>query len=237
VHSDVGIKIFGDNLDALLDSANKVAAVMRRVPGAVEVVVEHVTGRPYLTIEIKRDVLARYGLSVYDVQSVIEGAIGGKKSGAIFEGDRPFPLVVRLPEDVRADLDALRRVPVPLPHGQEARSEYLPAAYKQPAFIPLGEVADFKSALGPNEIGRENGKRRIVVTCNIRQRDIGSFIGDAKRAVRDNVKLPPGYWIAWGGQFEQLESATRRLEIVVPAALLLILILLFMTFGSLRDAL
>jgi cobalt-zinc-cadmium resistance protein CzcA len=237
VHSDVGIKIFGDNLDALLDSANKVAAVMRRVPGAVEVVVEHVTGRPYLTIEIKRDVLARYGLSVYDVQSVIEAAIGGKKSGAIFEGDRPFPLVVRLPEDVRADLDALRRVPVPLPHGQEARSEYLPAAYKQPAFIPLGEVADFKSALGPNEIGRENGKRRIVVTCNIRQRDIGSFIGDAKRAVRDNVKLPPGYWIAWGGQFEQLESATRRLEIVVPAALLLILILLFMTFGSLRDAL
>ena len=121
--------------------------------------------------------------------------------------------------------------------GQEARSEYLPAAYKQPAFIPLGEVADFEPAPGPNQIGRENGKRRIVVTCNIRQRDIGSFIGEAKRAVRDKVKIPAGYWIAWGGQFEQLQSATRRLEIVVPAALLLIFILLFMAFGSLRDSL
>ncbi len=237
VRTEVGIKIFGDNLDTLLDRANKVAAVMRKVPGAVEVTVEQVTGRPYLTIQIKREVMARYGLSVDDVQSVIEAAIGGKESGAIFEGDRRFPLVVRLPEDLRADLDTLRRIPVPLPRQDAAKSEYRPVTHTQPAFIPLGEVADLKMALGPSQIGRENGKRRIVVTCNIRQRDIGSFVADAQKAVRENVKLPPGYWITWGGQFEQLESATRRLEIVVPVALLLIFILLFMTFGTVRDAL
>ena len=237
VRTEVGIKIFGDNMDTLLDRANKVAAVMRSVPGAVEVTVEQVTGRPYLTIQLKREVMSRYGLSVDDVQSVIEAAIGGKESGAIFEGDRRFPLVVRLPEDLRADLDTLRRIPVPLPRQDAAKSEYRPVTYTQPAFIPLGEVADFKMAFGPSQIGRENGKRRIVVTCNIRQRDIGSFVADAQKAVRENVKLPPGYWITWGGQFEQLESATRRLEIVVPVALLLIFILLFMTFGTVRDAL
>ena len=237
VRTEVGIKIFGDDLETLLDRANKVAAVIRRVPGAVEVTVEQVIGRPYLTIQIKREVMVRYGLSVDDVQSVIEAAIGGKESGAIFEGDRRFPLIVRLPEDLRADLDALRRIPVPLPRQDSAKSEYRPVTYIQPAFIPLGEVADFKMAFGPSQIGRENGKRRIVVTCNIRQRDIGSFVADAQKAVRENVKLPPGYWVTWGGQFEQLESATRRLEIVVPVALLLIFILLFMTFGTVRDAL
>jgi heavy metal efflux system protein len=237
VRTEVGIKIFGDNMDTLLDRANKVAAVIRSVPGAVEVTVEQVTGRPYLTIQLKREVMSRYGLSVDDVQSVIEAAIGGKESGAIFEGDRRFPLVVRLPEDLRADLDALRRIPVPLPRHDAAKSEYRAVTYAQPAFIPLGEVADFKMALGPSQIGRENGKRRVVVTCNIRQRDIGSFVADAQKAVRENVKLSPGYWITWGGQFEQLESATRRLEIVVPVALLLIFSLLFMTFGTVRDAL
>ena len=191
VRTEVGIKIFGDNMDTLLDRANKVAAVMRKVPGAVEVTVEQVTGRPYLTIQIKREVMARYGLSVDDVQSVIEAAIGGKESGAIFEGDRRFPLVVRLPEDLRADLDTLRRIPVPLPRQDAAKSEYRPVTHTQPAFIPLGEVADFKMAFGPSQIGRENGKRRIVVTCNIRQRDIGSFVADAQKAVRENVKLPP----------------------------------------------
>ena len=236
IRTEVGIKIFGDDMDTLLDKANKVAAVMRKVPGAVEVTVEQVTGRPYLTIQIKREVMSRYGLTVDDVQSVIEAAIGGRESGAIFEGDRRFPLVVRLPEDLRTDPDALRRVPVPLPH-QERGTEYRPVAYKQPAFIPLGEVADFKMALGPSQIGRENGKRRIVVTCNIRQRDIGSFVTDAQKAVRETVKLPPGYWITWSGQFEQLESATRRLEIIVPIALLLIFILLFITFGTVRDTL
>ena len=237
VRSDVGVKIFGDNMDTLLDRANKVAAVMRSVPGAVDVTVEQVTGWPYLTIQIKREVMSRYGLSVDEVQSVIEAAIGGKESGAIFEGDRRFPLVVRLPEDLRADLDALRRIPVPLPRQDAAKSEYRPVTYTQPAFIPLSEVADFKMALGPNQIGRENGKRRIVVTCNIRRRDIGSFVADAQKAIRENVKLPPGYWITWGGQFEQLQSATQRLEIVVPVALLLIFILLFMAFGTVSDSL
>ncbi|MGB8464565.1 MAG: CusA/CzcA family heavy metal efflux RND transporter, partial [Terrimicrobiaceae bacterium] len=237
VRTEVGIKIFGDNMDTLLDRANKVAAMIGSVPGAVEVTVEQVTGRPYLTIQLKREVMSRYGLSVDDVQSVIEAAIGGKESGTIFEGDRRFPLVVRLPEDLRTDLDTLRRIPVPLPRQDAAKSEYRPVTYTQPAFIPLGEVADFKMAFGPSQIGRENGKRRIVVTCNIRQRDIGSFVADAQKAVRENVKLPPGYWLTWGGQFEQLESATRRLEIVVPVALLLIFILLFMTFGTVRDAL
>ena len=239
VKSEIAVKIFGDDMDLLLSSAGAVSDALRKVPGAVELKVEQVTGLPFLTIEPRRDVMARYGLNVADVQEVIEAAIGGREAGAIFEGDRRFPLVVRLPESVRTNVDSLRRVPISLPSIGETRvnTDYRLAAAAPPSFIPLGEVAKFKLTQGPNQISRENGKRRIVVTCNIRGRDIGSFVADAKKSLRDKVKLPPGYWLAWGGQFEQLQSATRRLEIVVPAALLIIFVLLFITFGNVKDAL
>ena len=145
--------------------------------------------------------------------------------------------MVRLPENLRTDLTALRRIPISLPESRGKGGEYRKVAHTAPAFIPLGEVAEFDLTPGPNQVSRENGKRRIVVSCNIRSRDIGSFVADAQQAIRDKVKLPPGYWMAWGGQFEQLQSATQRLQIVVPVALLLIFILLFMTFGSVKDAL
>ena len=237
VRSDVGIKIFGDDMDTLVRSAREVAAILAKVPGAEEVKSEQVGGLPFLTMRLKREVMSRYGLNVADVQEVIEAAIGGKESGTIFEGDRRFPLVVRLPENLRTDLTALRRIPISLPESKEKGGEYRKVAHTAPAFIPLGEVAEFDLTPGPNQVSRENGKRRIVVSCNIRSRDIGSFVADAQQAIREKVKLPPGYWMAWGGQFEQLQSATHRLQIVVPVALLLIFILLFMTFGSVKDAL
>ncbi len=237
VRSDVGVKIFGDNMDVLVATGEKIAAALRSVPGNEAVKVEQVGGLPMLTIKLKREAMSRYGLSVGEVQEVIEAAIGGTEAGNLFEGDRRFKLVVRLPEALRNDLDALRRIPLALPEDKDEKSEYSKIAAKAPAFIPLSEVAEFDMAPGPNQISRENGKRRIVVTCNIRGRDIGSFVGEAQQKIRDGVKIPPGYWIAWGGQFEQLQSATKRLQIVVPIALLLIFVLLFMAFGTVKDSL
>lgn len=170
----------------------------------------------------------RYGLNVSDVQEVIEIAIGGKRAGQIFEGDRRFALVVRLPEEMRSHLEAMKRLPIPLPRA---------GAEPQPGYLPLGAVADFKVAPGPNQISRENGKRRVVVTANVRGRDIGSFVQEAERMIQGRVKIPTGYWIAWGGQFEQMISATNRLKIVVPVSLLLVFLLLFVTFGNVKDAL
>jgi cobalt-zinc-cadmium resistance protein CzcA len=237
VRSDVGIKVFGDNMDIMLATSEKIAAVLRRVPGAEGTKVEQVTGLPMLTIKLKREAMSRYGLSVGEVQEVIEAAIGGAEAGSMFEGDRRFPLIVRLPEHLRTDLDALGRIPIALPKDDEAKSELQKVAAKPPAFIPLSEVTEFSMAPGPNQISRENGKRRIVVTCNIRGRDIGSFVGEAQQKIRDGVKIPAGYWIEWGGQFEQLQSAAKRLQIVVPIALLLIFVLLFMAFGTVKDSL
>ena len=150
-------------------------------------------------------------------------AIGGHDAGQVYEGDRRFDLIVRLPENLRGDIEGLKRLPVPLPAGR--------------GYIPLGSVAAFEIAQGPNQVSRENGKRRVVVTANVRDRDIASFVDEAERAIQENVTVPPGYWTAWGGQFENLLSARRRLEIVVPVALLLIFVLLFATFGNVRDAL
>ena len=190
-----------------------------------------------LTVQFKRTAMARYGLTVTEVQDVIQAAIGGKESGVLFEGDRRFPIVVRLPENLRTDIDALRRLPIALPRTEHSDNSVRNVSLDRPAFIPLGEVADLDEQPGPNQISRESGKRRVVVTCNIRGRDISSFVAEAQQKIRDEVKLEPGYWITWGGQFEQLQSATRRLEIVVPLALLLIFVLLFMAFGSVKDSL
>jgi cobalt-zinc-cadmium resistance protein CzcA len=242
VRSDVGIKIFGDDLDILLGAAKQVQAAIQTIRGATDVKTEQVAGLPILTVKLDRQALSRYGLSVGDVQNIVEIAIGGKSVGKLFEGDRRFDIVVRLPERLRGNLDAIRTLPIPLPPlGEQASPEVPKTALKSPAtsmrYIPLSSVATVNAAPGPNQISRENGKRRIVVTANVRERDLGSFVAEAEQAVAEKVKLPPGYWIGWGGQFEQLVSATKRLTIVVPVALLLVFLLLFMSLGSVGDAL
>jgi len=236
VRSDVGVKIFGDSMDVMVEQGEKVAALLREIPGAEGVKVEQVSGLPMLTLALDRTAMARFGLSTGEVQQVVETAIGGTTVGDLFEGDRRFPLVVRLPENLRNDLDALRRIPVKLPMGD---GDELPRLVNHPSapFITLGEVVRFDLAPGPNQISRENGKRRIVVTCNVRSRDLGSFVKEAQQQVNTKLALPSGYWIAWGGQFENLLSASKRLQIVVPVALLLIFLLLFMAFGSVKDSL
>ncbi len=242
VRSDVGIKIFGDDMDTLLRTGSQIAGSLRKIAGAEDIKVEQVGGLPMLTVQLKREVMARYGLSVEEVQQVISAALGGAEAGSMFEGDRRFDIVVRLPEKLRNDIEAIRHIPIKLPEAKgEHDGEYKKVAFMKqssaPQFIQLSEVADFEEAPGPNQISRESGKRRVVVTCNIRGRDIGGFVGEAQAAIRDKVKIPAGYWLAWGGQFEQLQSASQRLKIVVPVALLLIFILLFMAFGSVKDSL
>ena len=238
VRSDVAVKVFGDDVDVLADVGTRIEAVLASVHGAADTKVEQTTGLPLLTIHLKRAEMARLGLNVADVQDVIEVAIGGKSAGQVFEGDRRFDILVRLPDALRTDIDQMKRIPVPLPRdARPASGDAVPAVAISGRFIPLGSVAEFEVAPGPNQVSRENGKRRVVVTANVRGRDIGSFVADAERRIRDDVPIPPGYWTAWGGQFEQLISARERLQLVVPVALLLIFGLLFVTFGSVRDAL
>ncbi|TKW61378.1 MAG: CusA/CzcA family heavy metal efflux RND transporter [Blastochloris viridis] len=225
VRSDVAVKVFGDDTATMLQTANAIAAVLNKVPGAADVKTEQAEGLPMLTILPNRKALERYGLNVADVQDVIEVAMGGRSAGQVFDGDRRFDLVVRLPENLRSDLSALENLPIPLPAGTT------------PAFVPLKEVARLTQEYGPNQIGRENGKRTLVVTANVRGTDLGSFVAQARDAITAQVKLPTGYWLEYGGTFEQLNSAKERLMVVVPVAFLLIIGLLFMAFGSGRDAL
>ncbi len=229
VRSDVAVKLFGDDMAVLDDTAAKISTLLGKIPGAAEVKVEQTTGLPMLTVNIDREQTARYGLNIADVQNTIATAIGGQQSGTLFQGDRRFDIVVRLPEHLRNDVDQLNRLPIPLP-----RSE---GADKRASFIPLGEVASLELAPGPNQISREDGKRRIVISANVRGRDIGSFVADAELKIREQIKAPAGYWTSWGGQFEQLQSATQRLQLVVPLSLLLVFILLFAMFGNVKDGL
>jgi len=229
VRSDVAVKVFGDDMDVLADVGTRIESVLAAVPGAADTKVEQTTGMPMLTINLKRDEMARLGLNVADVQDVVEVAFGGKVIGEVFEGDRRFDIVVRLPERLRTNLDEMVRLPVPLPRGDRGADDL--------TFVPLGSVAEIEIAPGPNQVSRENGKRRVVVTANVRGRDIGSFVAEAEQRIRGAVEIPPGYWTAWGGQFEQLISARQRLQVVVPVALLLIFGLLFATFGTVREAL
>ncbi|MBV6422311.1 MAG: Cobalt-zinc-cadmium resistance protein CzcA [Steroidobacteraceae bacterium] len=222
VRSDLAVKIHGEDLETLAALGEQVAALLERVPGAADIHVEQVAGLPMLSIHPKREALYRYGLNVADIQEVVGIALGGQTVGQIFEGDRRFDLVVRLPEHLRRDIAALERLPVPLPQGG--------------GHVPLAEVASFDIAPGPNQVSRENGKRRIVVTANARGRDLGSLVQDAKTLIDAQVALPAGYWPEYGGTFEQLESASARLRLLTPVTLLLIFGLLFMTFGSARDA-
>jgi len=231
VRSDVAVKLFGDDMAVLNETAARIAAMLGKVDGAAEVKIEQTSGLPMLTVDIDRAKTARYGLNVGDVQETIATAVGGKQAGTMFEGDRRFDIVVRLPETMRNDLDALARLPVPLPRGAGAG-----VSAGAVNFIPLGEVATFSIAPGPNQVSREDGKRRVVISANVRGRDIGSFVAEAEQRLQ-GVTIPPGYWTTWGGQFEQLQSASRRLQIVVPAALLLVMVLLFAMFGNLKDGL
>ncbi|WP_438823047.1 efflux RND transporter permease subunit [Novosphingobium cyanobacteriorum] len=221
VRADVAIKLFGDDLDQLLETGQKIEAVAGTIAGAEDVKIEQVTGLPMLSVTPKRDMLARYGVSMAAVQDTVATATGGKQAGELFEGDRRFDVVVRLPEAQRTDLALLGNLPVSLPGGGS---------------VPLAEVADISLAAGPNQVSRENGKRRAVITANVRGRDLGSFISELRQKVDADVDLPDGYYIEYGGTFEQLQSAATRLQIVVPLVLLMIFGLLFTLFGSVKDA-
>ncbi len=223
VRTDLGIKVMGDDLDQMLASANEILKVLETLEGVADARVEQVTGLPMLSVIPKRAVLAAYGLSVSDVQDVVATALAGESAGLIFEGDRRFELVVRLPERLRQNPAELERLPIPIKQA--------------PGFIPLSEVAELQVANSPNQISRENGKRLVVVTANIRGRDLGGFVAEAQTKIATEVKLPAGYWLDYGGTFEQLESASKRLSLVVPVTLLLVIGLLIMAFGSIKDAL
>ncbi len=238
VRSDVAVKLFGDEYEKLLPTAQEIHAILRKVPGANDVRVEQVTGLPMLDISVKRQEASRLGLDVKDVQDVIATAVGGREAGFVFEGDRRFNLLVRLPESLRADLDQLRNLPVPLPKPEPGEEEErLASGNHAPGFVPLESVAELSLVDGPNQISRENGKRRIVIQANVRGRDLGSFVAEAQAAIDSKVTLPAGYWMTWGGQFENLAAAKKRLTVVVPICFFLIFLLLFSTFGSIRQAL
>ena len=232
VRSDVAVKIFGDDMDVLNKTAEEVSSMLQKIPGASEVKVEQTTGLPMLTVNIDRQKSARYGLNVADIQDAVATAIGGREAGTLFEGDRRFDILVRLPESLRNDLESMKRLPIPLPRGTGGTA----GAEGRTNFIQLAEVASFELAPGPNQVSRENGKRRIVVSANVRGRDVGSFVADAEAALTQ-VKIPTGYWTSWGGTFENLQSATQRLQIVVPVSLLLVFVLLFAMFGNVKDGL
>ncbi|HET7925657.1 MAG TPA: CusA/CzcA family heavy metal efflux RND transporter, partial [Rhodanobacteraceae bacterium] len=210
VRADVAVKVYGDDLPTLLALGDEIQDVLSGVPGGADVALEQMTGLPMLTVEPRRAVLARYGLDVADVQDVVATAVGGKAVGQIFEGDQRFDLVIRLPEPLRNDPATLETLPVPLPGG---------------GYVPLRELATVAIVEGPNAINRENGKRRAVVTANVRGRDLGSFVADARERIEQNVELPAGYWLEFGGTFEQLISAAERLRLVVPITLLMIFVL------------
>ena len=229
VRSDLAVKIYGDDLDQLLKSATEISTVIQKVKGASDVKVEQVSGLPVLSIIPDRESLDRFGLNISDVQEVVEVAMGGKEVGQLFNGDQRFDIVVRLPEHLRTDIKTLERLPIPLKQISKSKNH--------PNYVPLKEVANISIIYGPNQISRENAKRRIVVTANVRGRDLGSFVTQIQKSLCEEVKLPSGYWLDYGGTFEQLISAKSRLMIVVPIALLLIFGLLFMAFDSARAAL
>lgn len=221
VRSDVAVKVFGDDLSTLAEKGRDVARVVAAVPGATDVKLEQTTGLPVLSVRVDRDRCARYGISVADVLDTVEAARAGKVAGTVFEGQRRFSLAVRFDDPAARSIDALGSVPVAAPSG---------------ASVPLSQVADIAVEAGPSQISRESVRRRIVVELNVRGRDVASFVADARERIRRDVALPPGYEVRWGGQFENLEAATRRLVIVVPVALTLIFAMLYFTFRALTPA-
>ena len=235
VRSDVAIKVFGDDLDTLLSVGEQIEKILETVPGAADVRIEQITGLPVLSIQMDRSKMARYGLNGADVQDAIVIAVGGRNAGMIFEGDRRFELQVRLPEQQRSDIETLKRLPIRLPAANMGGGMNVPVTGPT-AYVALGEVATLQITQGPNQVSRENGKRRVVVTANVRGRDIGSFVKEAETLIAKKVDIPSGYWTTWGGQFEQLILAAQRLQIVIPIALGLVFLLMYTMLGSLRDS-
>ncbi len=239
VRADVAVKVYGDDLDTLVALGRRVEALAGRIDGAADVRMEQAEGLPMLTITPDRAALARYGLNPGDVQDTVAMAVGGAMAGQLFEGDRRFDIVVRLPEPLRQDPAALQDLAIPLAAGAGADGDESARAASWtsgvPRTVPLREVARIETVLGPNQVNREDGKRRVVVTANVRGRDLAGFVRELQAQV-GRVGLPTGYWIGYGGTFEQLATASRRLSLVVPATLLLILALLYWAFGSVRDA-
>lgn len=226
VRSDVAVKIFGDDMDVMNDKAKEISAVLSKIQGGEDIKVEQTTGLPILTVNIDRQKIARLGVNVSQVQEAISTAMNGKETGTVFQGDRRFDIVVRLPDTLRTDMESFKRLPIKIANNSDI-----------PVYLQLGEVAQIDIAPGPNQFSRENGKRNVVVTANVRDRDIGSYVAEAQARIQQEVKIPAGYWINWGGTFEQLQSASKRLQIVVPISLMLVFILLYMMFNNLKDGL
>jgi cobalt-zinc-cadmium resistance protein CzcA len=224
VRSDVAVKVYGDDFAAMSKTADQVAATLRKVPGAADVKVEQVSGQPTITASIDRTAAAALGVHASDAADALEIGLGGREAGHILEGDRRFDVVVRLDDASRADPAAMGQLPVVSESGEGSTA------------IPLSSIARFDTAEGPNQVSRENGKRRIVVQANVRGRDLGGFVTDAQAAVAREVKPTPGSWLAWGGQFQNLERASARLAIIVPAVFLVIAVLLFFALGSATEA-
>ncbi len=241
VRADIAVRVFGDDFGRMLPVAEEIATLLRSVPGAEDTRVEQVTGAPVLNIEVDRKAIAPYGLTVADVHEVVAIAVGGRPAGQIFQGDRRFDVVVRLGEALRKDRSELGDLPIPLSHTDEPPLSLTLSGddveRAPPRYLPLSAVASVQITEGPNQISRENGKRRIVVQTNVRGRDIGSFVAEARELVDARVDLPAGVWLTWGGQFENLVRAKQRLLVVVPLCFFVILLLLYGTFGSLRPAL
>ncbi|AZD69404.1 cobalt-zinc-cadmium resistance protein CzcA [Pseudomonas chlororaphis] len=230
VRSDVAVKVFGDDMEVLNKTAEEISQTLQKIDGAAEVKVQQTTGLPVLTVNVDRDKAARFGLNVGDVQDAVAIAVGGRKAGILYEGDRRFDMLVRMSDAQRTDIDGLSRLLIPVAAAAGSVNGQL-------GFIALSEVASVDLVLGPAQVSRENGKRLVIVSANVRGRDMGTFVDEATRAIGDQVQIPTGYWITWGGQFEQLQEASKRLEIVVPVALLLVFGLLFMMFNNLKDGL
>lgn len=226
VRSDIAVKIFGDDMDIMNNKAKEISEVLSKIQGGEDIKVEQTTGLPILTVNINRQKIARLGVNVSEVQDAVAIAMNGKEAGTVFQGDRRFDIVVRLSEKLRTDMDSFKRLPIKILNGSDT-----------PVYLQLGEVATIDIAPGPNQFSRENGKRNVVVTANVRDRDIGSYVAEAQQLVQKEVKIPAGYWLNWGGTFEQLQSASQRLQIVVPVALLIVFILLYMMFNNLKDGL
>lgn len=221
VRAEVAVKVFGDDFDQLVALGKQIGKVISGVPGAADVAVEQTTGLPVMTIQPKREVMSRYGLSIVQLQDLLATALGGRVANQFYEGDRRSDIVIRLPERLRTDIDGLSSLPIMLAEG---------------LYVPLAEVAELQLDLGYNQVYRENGKRRVVITANVRGRDLGSFVQATQQAVKQKVEVPSGYWVEYGGTYQKLQSASQRLSIVVPLTLVLVFSLLMMALGSFKDA-
>jgi len=235
VRSELAIKVFGDDFDQLIALGNQIEKAITSVEGIVDIAVEQTTGLPIMTIKPKREVLLQYGISISEIQEQLSVALGGKVAGQFYQGDRRTDIVVRLPEHLRSDVDGLAKLPILLDPSKQANKQT--ANNHMVNYVPLEELAELELVTGYNQVYRENGKRRVVVTANVRGRDLGSFVKDVQQAVSQNVEIPASCWIEYGGTYQKLQSASERLSIVVPITLVLIIGLLLLALGSMRDAL